>query len=892
MRRGNRKMKCLTIALFILLMVVPITAYGVDQPHDPSQSPAVDCGSCHWLSGAANDPAWATPGPGVDDTVNNKRCTQCHNGAPIMAGVTHSTDTTGSTLWAAQGGWRAECIDCHNPHYQRQNRKWGSASHITTGTVSSIAAGNATSNVILSAPLGSNYQGYYLIPNTGLNMILYKIKNPTSGSSNITVQGTVDTSLAAPGDTYAIVYAKNIKDSISYANPAGNTVGSANIKMFRPSGSYGPGDFANQPTSVCFACHTLPGSTPAANVLEHQSSTSCTASCHTHDIGFQKVIGGCSDCHGNPPGPVIFKNASGTNVVSDSPGAGAHNAHLVASWGMGCYECHSGGMSNPSAADNRVTIGFSLGGSNLGGRYDGKAGRNVFAYIAGNAATNVTTGNSYACQNQYCHSIGNLDAAGNPVAAGGNLYLTTPSWISGTNMSCSGCHGNNAANKSHPMYATGGGNTTTANNHVVHVETDAISCDVCHNTTTTSTAIPPTTIVQGGSHLNKQENVAIITAKGGINASYTANKVCNNVYCHGSNSDAWGTDRSTNATCTKCHGQLSTIAAYGADNALAAPGINGTGVDTNGNSAANDPQVGAHNIHLRGSANISVNIPCQTCHVVPATWAASNHNNTPAAAEITFNAAAAGNTGKPGTPYYDFSGKTCSNIYCHDSARFKNAYGGGNGYQPVWNNDRYLAGSGANLTISDCSKCHGFPPAGGHAAVADNNCYSCHTNIAGATNRAFVNAALHINGNLEAISACNGCHGASNNQDLSAGANTGHQIHFATATVATTQTQPSDFSTGYAYNCASCHPTTSHQNGANVPGVRTVDILGTKLTAYVNGSTNATDPRGILYGTNGTCTTVCHTRDGVAAAPVAAANWAGGKTGSCQICHKPGTETY
>jgi len=867
---------------------VPFTAYGLDQPHDPSQSPAVDCSNCHWTSGAANAPAWSTSGPTSDDTVNNKRCTQCHNGSPVVAAATHSTTTTGSTKWAVQGGWSAECIDCHNPHYQRQNRKWGSASHITTGTVSSIAAGNSTSNIIISAPLGTNYQDYYIIPNTALNMITYKIKNPTSGSSNITVQGAVDTTLVSPGDTFAIVYAKNIKDAITYNNPGGNTVGSATVKMFGPSGAFGPGDSTSQSTSICYVCHTL-ASPPATEPAHLLASAQCT-SCHFHDVGFS-ATGACSSCHGYPPGSLITKSGAGTNVVSDSPGAGAHNAHIAI--GQICDNCHSSGMTSSSGADNRINLGFSIAGANISGTYDGKSGRTTYPYSAV-APTTVTTGNTYRCSSVYCHSAGNLEGAANTFVLTGGSNYTTPQWVGGTALTCSGCHGTAASNAS-PAYTTGAAGSNTANSHAAHVSTQAYSCDNCHITTTASSTIPPSTLVASGTHLNKKEDVAFITARGGSNASYSATKVCANAYCHGSNSGQWG-QNTTNATCTKCHGLGSTQAAYNGDPALAAPGINGTGVDTNGNSAANDPQVGAHNIHLRAAANISAALQCSECHAVVNTVNQAGHFDSPAPANVPLAGQLAANNPRAvaGAPYYDPAAKTCSNVYCHDATRFKTGYGGGNGYTPTWADDRYLAGAGANLTVSDCNRCHGYPPASTHSA--STNCAQCHSNIAaGGANRTFTSLALHVNGIVEASGFCYTCHGAANNGDLSAGSNTGHQIHYASGANATSATQANDFSTGYAYNCNSCHPpdtASGHNMGANIPGVRVAEIGGTKITSYTNGSTNATDPRLILYGTNGSCVTVCHSRDGVAALPVAAPNWAQGKTGSCTYCHKASGESY
>ena len=54
---------------------------------------------------------------------------------------------------------------------------------------------------------------------------------------------------------------------------------------------------------------------------------------------------------------------------------------------------------------------------------------------------------------------------------------------------------------------------------------------------------------------------------------------------------------------------------------------------------------------------------------------------------------------------------------------------------------------------------------------------------------------------------------------------------------------------------------------------------------YTQAGTSATDAKGFNY-TNGTCTTVCHTADGVAAAPKVAAVWSTVKSANnCGSCH-------
>jgi hypothetical protein len=74
---------------------------------------------------------------------------------------------------------------------------------------------------------------------------------------------------------------------------------------------------------------------------------------------------------------------------------------------------------------------------------------------------------------------------------------------------------------------------------------------------------------------------------------------------------------------------------------------------------------------------------------------------------------------------------------------------------PLWSNDNYLTGN----TASDCAQCHGLPPnvpphTGTETIV---QCAACHDHFEpdGTLN----NAALHIDGLVQAQGTCNSCHG-------------------------------------------------------------------------------------------------------------------------------------
>ena len=108
---------------------------------------------------------------------------------------------------------------------------------------------------------------------------------------------------------------------------------------------------------------------------------------------------------------------------------------------------------------------------------------------------------------------------------------------------------------------------------------------------------------------------------------------------------------------------------------------------------------------------------------------------------MAFNAAKAG-----ATATWTAGTKTCANTYCHGSTLT-----GGTTKNPVW-----------GATLTGCGTCHGFPPAtGSHTGVTATQCVNCHTHV-NATGTGFTNAALHINGTIDAAGGgdCVSCHGA------------------------------------------------------------------------------------------------------------------------------------
>jgi hypothetical protein len=110
---------------------------------------------------------------------------------------THSSLSTDDSY----GVWSVECRTCHNPHYQKQVRTYGSASYLYDGIVSSVTTTTPDEHV-----------GLILVPNAAKVSYNYQITGNTSDT--LTVKGTIDTGRVSAGNTFAIIYGKLIKNSI------------------------------------------------------------------------------------------------------------------------------------------------------------------------------------------------------------------------------------------------------------------------------------------------------------------------------------------------------------------------------------------------------------------------------------------------------------------------------------------------------------------------------------------------------------------------------------------------------------------------------------------------------------------------------------------------------
>jgi predicted CxxxxCH...CXXCH cytochrome family protein len=503
--------------------------------------------------------------------------------------------------------------------------------------------------------------------------------------------------------------------------------------------------------------------TQCSNTYCHSSGTS-TSGTHANMFWSGTMDTECDSCHG---GNSTATTTTGTGKITTN----AHAAHIDDSsnqvgFNVGCQVCHGATVSADrtllSSKANHVNKVLNIRFDNgaLIKDADLPTYNNLDAKSAGSGATRTPGGTPASCGTVYCHSIGNLDGTGAVITAGSANFRTV-AWNT-TIAGCDDCHGDQAG-KAHPTYTSGTAGTTTANSHATHIDTMAYSCDICHISTTTSTSIPPTTVIASGLHLNRAENVNFNTATAGTGATWVAaSKTCSNTSCHGG-STVWGDNTTSSTPCVECHGVAGTTPAqYTSTPALAAPGTNNTGVDTAGTApnltryVSLDTEIGAHDGHLAGRNNISDPITCNQCHTVPA--------NTPAGikghldggnADMTWGSLA---TTGAAPASFDSGTHTCSTVYCHNPEPYIGSQhtNGGTDTTPTWNDQSFFANS--PVTTTECGKCHYYS--------ASVNCSSCHYSAtagdfvtAGNGPTTFANKALHIDGTITAQGGdCISCH--------------------------------------------------------------------------------------------------------------------------------------
>jgi predicted CxxxxCH...CXXCH cytochrome family protein len=505
--------------------------------------------------------------------------------------------------------------------------------------------------------------------------------------------------------------------------------------------------------------------------------TCSTASCHDDGTGSPAVsptwgasVTDCAECH------------------AEIPATASHQKHVVttAYSKAVCGDCHDGTVQGTTAPAQHLDDDLDV--------YDSAAGDLGYPQDVAKGGTPYDS-----CSTAYCHSSGqSADGASTTP-----YVQQTVTW--GDTVACGDCH-----------YVTTAAGLTSGS-HDEHLDfTGFAGCSECH-----TGAADNASSYNSTSHVNRLIDVANTYTAGGAPGNNYGTCTTN---CHGTISPQWGTVSGVTDRCTVCHGT---------------DGVNaGPPKDTAGNSGtvtsnvSNDPEVGAHQVHLQSLNNYSNDIACAQCHQVPSAVFDSGHIDSALPVEMTWGSLAT--TAKSGslTPAYNFTTNECSTNWCHGGD-----LNGGSDTTPIWTDGSYLTGSDFD---SDCSQCHGFPPSTpDHASVTANDgsaCNSCHAHVnnAGDANETnwppvFNDLSKHINGYpIDATGGddCFDCHSSAGGPTASTTPDAYHAKHIQTAYVGKLSTNDyGNVSNGwYSFTrsgdtpdmkCGFCHPQSSstHRNG-------------------------------------------------------------------------------
>ncbi|OGU09411.1 MAG: hypothetical protein A2075_00470 [Geobacteraceae bacterium GWC2_58_44] len=555
-----------------------------------SSGAAMDCKGCHGSDAApafasvAGEPDYANAGADQPRANSHQKhvnsaatCRDCHasvtdDGLSIKAGAPHIDrviDTVagpGTTFqWA---GTTCSNASCHSGNGIVANvlpAKWGATlgcdgchGMASSGSLS----GQHASHVNNLAGLGTNYG-------------CVECHAPTV---------TNDVSIATP--------ARHLNLMMDYSGArAGRFSGGSCATVYCHSDgkgtmkALGAGSWNSGTTLDCSGCHgsdAAPAFASAAGAPNYANAGADQLRANSH----QKHATSCRDCHtgvsadgrsitaGAPhvdgainvaagPGQIFSWAGSTCSNVSCHSGGGIIANVAPAKWGavLDCTGCHgmaaSGTLSGKHAVhgNNNARLGTSYGcvachantvSSDSSISTPALHG-NAMADYSGARAGRLVSG---SCSTVYCHSDGK-----------GTLKpLAASDWSAGAPLSCSGCHGSDAAAAfasiaGEPNYANSGADTLRANNHQKHV-TSAATCRDCHATTS---SVDGLTLIPGSAHTNGVNDVAAGNGK----SFDWAGSSCSNVSCHSGGGMVanvgpvkWG----ETLGCNGCHGDAANLA--------------------------------------------------------------------------------------------------------------------------------------------------------------------------------------------------------------------------------------------------------------------------------------------------------------------------------------------
>ncbi len=326
-------LKVQMLSLFLCLIASPV--FSLDYPHTTVNN--ISCDSCHFVYGSESSLMieGLSYGQNIDDTQYNALCWSCHNDIAAPYQRTHSS----LQIDDSYGDWTVECRVCHNPHSQRQFRQFDAI--LYEGEVLTVTATELQKTNDGTDWETDEYAGLVAIPDSVGSDKKYGYKIVGNTADTITVEGPINLSKVDPGNTFAIIYGKLVKDVIELDEIMGTDPlkeGDKTVKFFKPTGTNSFADGDIDLDGVCEACHTktthfrndgLGGEQYHEN-LGGKQGTDCI-DCHSHSNGFGH--GGAGGGGGDGSG---CSSSVGCHQDQDS-----HPTHLSGNLGnVTCLTCH------------------------------------------------------------------------------------------------------------------------------------------------------------------------------------------------------------------------------------------------------------------------------------------------------------------------------------------------------------------------------------------------------------------------------------------------------------------------------------------------------------------------------------------------------------------------
>ncbi|MBK5275273.1 MAG: CxxxxCH/CxxCH domain-containing protein [Desulfuromonadales bacterium] len=658
---------------------------------------ATDCNACHGAppAGTAATPAGGLTGSHARHDVYFPGAGNCQKCHPSYTTFIHAT-SAGRAL-KVQGFLR-------NPlnTLETSGTYSGSGANYLPSKSASQVFGSC--NTIYCHSTGQSVTG----TGTGLTF-----KAVTWGSAALTCASChVDMATDATGTgshrVHTIATGANFDCAVCHAGYTKTTISTAThtnglIELGAAGFTYSQGSGATHPVANGYG-------TCSASSCHGQGTVTWGATAAAPVNGFPFSASQCDKCHSGTAAAPFYSTAIPKVIINTNAKVGAHTSHLTAPDGLAtafaCTDCH-GAVTLNSATHMNGTTNFTW---------------STLATKSGALAPTYTAATG-ACANVYCHgaSMPGGDASGTNRAPAWNSSTYLPATL--TAAACGTCHGfPPSAVSGHPAVTVPAGFPATV--------TIGTTCS-CHSNINTAGNSYATMFVSKALHIN-----GTVEVSGGHAVPF---------YAH---------TTPPFTSCTGCH-NASAAGAYPAAVAGTSPNCRGchitsdpTVTSTGCSSCHTSPPSGtthpnAVGSHVKHGLLAGVTMPCTVCHNGAGSGSGASHGpgnkgTNPAVDNVIFTAAQAG-----ASATWTAATKTCSTTYCHGATLT-----GGTNKSPVW-----------GTTLTGCGLCHGDPPATTtHSGVTVTQCITCHDHV-NAAGTGFTNAALHMNGVIDASGgSCISCH--------------------------------------------------------------------------------------------------------------------------------------